>query len=629
MRIPRGSIVAAALIIVGGCSSPSGPPAGSAAAGSPAAASVAASASTADVSRDAVLTAFLATIPATTSHPPGRADVRADQMLASMDAGTTIGSNSVEILAVAAAAEDAVRVLAGPAADARSGVVYAVAIAALPTPSAPPPDNELREALEAALGSVGRPGYGSLHIADPPSTATQADGGLSGTAVLSQSIDLTIEGSVVHGEVEREIDTTVVDTKTGATVFDSTKKYLIKADFDVCPTAAGIVNASIDHTYDVDATAPAGPNGRVGTHFTGNVVSSSAFRGQVDDSAVLGAVTQDYDQSSKWKRTAAAAGGPELAHEGSFDTAITGIGDGVPAAHDWSVTVGDWSDISGTMSFGGDSTPETFNSTIFSAGLDFTTVDSSYVEAQQLFRSGRCLMVTSPTYDAKTPLEPEDQDSIQHSEHVQKGSSTPFQVGLQHRFGGSVKAAITATLSGAEKLDPLRVETPPGTLTYVAPNEDGKEAQVKLVAVSRQGIGTLVLAFDTKTGGWKLSGNAAGSSVHGQKCGGLGGVWPIVGQISSSGLTMDVTFSVTIDGATGAGTFTVKEVGTVAGGFVTTITGSGKASVVEQPDGTVRMTLDAINATSSVSVAGTTVSTTVPIPGGTYTWVSDDSCKAP
>ena len=120
-----------------------------------------------------------------------------------------------------------------------------------------------------------------------------------------------------------------------------------------------------------------------------------------------------------------------------------------------------------------------------------------------MWRDSRCVIVTSPTYIPESAFANNNKPT--HTEEVEKGSSTAFQVGLGHRFNQTVAAKITATLDGKESLDPDHLDKPPGKLTYVAPNEDGKDGIVKLESVSKQGIGRLTLTFHTGTKKLKVS----------------------------------------------------------------------------------------------------------------------------
>jgi len=83
-----------------------------------------------------------------------------------------------------------------------------------------------------------------------------------------------------------------------------------------------------------EATTVAGAGVRVGSHATDKLTSDSTFKGQVDDLATLGGVSQDYTKHEEWNRTASAAGGPESTSTGGFGVDAAGIQGGVPVAQD-------------------------------------------------------------------------------------------------------------------------------------------------------------------------------------------------------------------------------------------------------------------------------------------------------
>jgi hypothetical protein len=288
-----------------------------------------------------------------------------------------------------------------------------------------------------------------------------------------------------------------VEDASGTVVIKSTEAHTVVGTMNVCPTSAGLSVAKLEQTITLDATTMAGALGRVGTHSTGNIKSSSDFRGQVDDSATLGGVAQDYVHNEQWTRTAAAEAGPEAKHEGAIDVAYTGIGAGVPAEHDFTVNLGDFSSADGTVHSSGDATQQMINSTPIGAAWDYATMDQAFVAAQRLWRNSRCVMIAVPKYGAESPLEVAVQEIESHTEEVDQASENPFEAALRHRFGQSVSAPIEARLSGKEKLTPTSIAKPPGTLTYTAPNKDGQTARVRMKAISRQGIGILVIAFTT------------------------------------------------------------------------------------------------------------------------------------
>jgi hypothetical protein len=92
-----------------------------------------------------------------------------------------------------------------------------------------------------------------------------------------------------------------------------------------------------------------------------------------------------------------------------------------------------------------------------------------------------------------------DQQKPQNDEAVDPSSETKFSVSLKHRFEGAAPSApLIATLtSGAKSLAPNRIDGGSGSLTYKAPDEDGKKATATLQSTSKRGIGTLVLDFHT------------------------------------------------------------------------------------------------------------------------------------
>ena len=206
-------------------------------------------------------------------------------------------------------------------------------------------------------------------------------------------------------------------------------------------------------------------------------------------------MSQDYSHEEKFKRTASADGGPEQSQEGDLSLTIAGIGDGVPAESDsFLPTIGDWSSSTTTGTSSG-SIDSMMKRVPGSAATDYQTMQASYVEAQKVWRDTRCVIVTAPEYIQAAEFANNAKPT--HTEEVEKSSSTQFQVGLGHRYQQTVAAKITAQLDGKESLTPDVIPQPPGSLTYVAPDEDGQDGVVKLESVSRQGIGRLTLTFHT------------------------------------------------------------------------------------------------------------------------------------
>ena len=174
-----------------------------------------------------------------------------------------------------------------------------------------------------------------------------------------------------------------------------------------------------------------------------------------------------------------------------------------PGGEGFSPTIGDWSGATTSGTSTGAVTPGMTERLAGSAGSDFAIIQAAYAEAQKVWRDSRCVIVTAPAYIPASAFANNNKPT--HTEQVEKGSSTEFQVGLGHRFNQKVDTKITATLDGKESLDPDHLDKAPGQLTYVAPNEDGKDGIVKLESVSKQGIGRLALTFHTGSKKLKVS----------------------------------------------------------------------------------------------------------------------------
>ncbi len=441
----------------------------------------------------------------------GSEDPNLIAVIEAMDLPTVLGADARHILAVATAAEGAAAAKA-PFKPAFTGagerapavqIVSAMAILAS-IQGYPPPLVETRDYLSSNLGEIGKDGANTAHEDTGTQTASAADGGVASSSEVRTTLDITFEGSDVKVLTDRDVHTTATDSATGSPLLDSHIHYQVTAELDVCPSAAGIVKASSGHAYTAESSTFAGAGGRVSTHNTAGLTTSSTFVGHVDDAANLFNVTQNASVDGQFHRTAAAQGGPEASHEGTYTTAVTGINDGVPADHAWSITGSDWSEI-GSVDVGrtGDATADQIGDAAGSAAVDWATIDTSYVEAQRLWRDTRCVIVTAPTY---IPLSAYDHNARPtHTEEVAKDSTNKFEVGTGHRFDQKVTALIKATLDGKESLDPKEVSKPPGTLTYVADGEDDKTAIVDLISTSKQGIGRQRLLFHTSDEKLKVS----------------------------------------------------------------------------------------------------------------------------
>ena len=423
----------------------------------------------------------------------GDHDVVGDDLIAAMGIDEALGGEADQILGLAAGARDA-------------------ALAQLSTP--PPPlsgfrrrigandvmwllvKNDLPSLLDpATAGTADETATGS-----DESTSPTPGAGAGAVSTISQSITDSVVASQVQITIHRSESVVVTDAQ-GAVTFEKTDDRTVTGVMRVCPDISGVSNASMHAKIAIDATTHPGAAGRVGVHTVGHAETNSSFTGQVDDDAFLQTVNQDFTRTSDWKVTAAAQGGPAREHAGTLDVAFNGISTTADGAGEVSVQGMDLGGMTTDGSVTGDGTQDMLTNAIGGAALDLLAITPSYKEAQRLWRNGRCVVVAAPDYQAETPLRTDAQETSQHTENVDQASSTAFAVSLHHRFESSALAHdVVADLAAGDKsLDPPSLPNGAGTLTYVAPEENGKDATVRLSSKSNRGIGTLVLTFHTAT----------------------------------------------------------------------------------------------------------------------------------
>ena len=369
--------------------------------------------------------------------------------------------------------------------------------------SFPAPYAEFQTILVGGVAAIGLSGPNPYHEDLGTDKATQAAGGMTAVSERHTVMDATFAGSDVKVELDTDITTSVTDTASGDPVMTETRRATIAGELDGCPSAAGLVPGSLVVSSTEDASTFPGPGGRVGVHATGSQKRSSTFQGTSDDSATLGSVTQSFMSDEQYQRTASAAGGPDANQEGSVSFTASGINDGVPTGAEFAPTIGDWSSATTSGTTSGTVTPGMTGRLAGTAGSDYAIIQAAYAEAQKVWRDTRCVIVTAPGYIPDFAFANNNKPT--HTEEVVKGSTTTFQVGLGHRFGQKVDASIATTLEGDVSLDPDQVDHAPGTMTYVAPNEDGKDGVTRFESVSRQGIGRLTLTFHTGSKALKVS----------------------------------------------------------------------------------------------------------------------------
>jgi len=403
-------------------------------------------------------------------------DARLELFLDATGVAKALGARAAEIL-------DQVRKTRAAAADARKsgsahgGARFASVGAVLGESLVP----YYAEKLAASLDPLTKKS-GTL-----PASPTHTTNTLSGKDITTTTtLDVTETLSSSGARVTLKLDWawhTITKSAPGETLFEVNDRRTMDGGITVCPDGEGQVLASLDATTTFTGTTAT-------ENTTLDARTSSVFTGHVDDAAVLGSVTQTVQDKESVESS------------------------NVKGQHDMTFTMTYAADASGKFSSQPDASTAQGNLNVsdvsnaslaayatkaagWAIALDSTTIEPAYQNAQQLWRNGRCVMVTAPDYGAQTPIEVADQLKKQHDEEVDVSSETKFSVDLKHRFSGVVKAPVTAALSGDKKLDPTRVETTPSKLTYTAPGEEDNGATIQLRSVSKRGIGTLVIGFNT------------------------------------------------------------------------------------------------------------------------------------
>ena len=299
------------------------------------------------------------------------------------------------------------------------------------------------------------------------------------TTTLSVTEVYSGSGSEATATVHWTYSTITISTKPGGeTLLHLQDDRELVGTINVCPDGTGNVPAKLHMTTKI-ATEVAGVT------TTHNATADVEFSGSVSDSATLTSVTEKTKTETSWNGVSG-SGGVSANTSVTWSAADGGLLGGQMSSFDGSVVArGIASDAEASSAAGWDIAVSAF------------AMDASFRSAQTLWRAGRCVVVMAPDYNAETPIKVQEQTKSQHDEAVDQSSETKFAVKLRHRFeGGSLSQPITAALAGQKTLEPSRLEGA-GSLTYKAPDEEGKKATATLKSTSKRGIGTLVLDFHT------------------------------------------------------------------------------------------------------------------------------------
>ena len=147
---------------------------------------------------------------------------------------------------------------------------------------------------------------------------------------------------------------------------------------------------------------------------------------------------------------------------------------------------------------------------------------------------------------------------------------------VRHRIAGSeIPSKLTAALSGGQSVDPTKLAKTPGTLTYTAPNENGKSATILLTATSKRGKATLELSANTGGAAYRIVGGLDDWQTDTSVCDIMKPfalTSPILTVNFSGGLSGTYTYSGGPFGAAGGNSYTISlpdgvgKPGTMTGG---------------------------------------------------------------
>ena len=505
------------------------------------------------------------------------------------------------------------------AADGLSGQVDA-ATAAATTPNAVLASVRLpRVSGDVAAGAAPPPGMSlmgpwaaSMIIVDSPSSWDRAYsdshhtddeivlGPNKGTLKTDTTINVTPSGSRLVVDVQLK-QTGEVNDANGRLVFRINGTGHAHVDIQGCPDAQGIAQASMEFSSSED-------------YFVSSDAGRSGHSWQQDDTADARIFADDEANldhvSFDMKTNKAVKGGTRAAGANQSDLTDYTIDAGE------TVTLGqDGSGQSGAGTFNAHNVTKAEVNDAYHAAEQFIgiAVWTSAKAAEKFWRSGKCIDVV---------VDPAGGD-------VAANSTTSVTAKVRHKFeGNELNKPVEATVAGVKSIEPAGQRQPaPATFTYTAGPKPGDAGEVTFKSVSNRGIGETTVKF-TVGGGWKTESNGllqGEETFKGQKCDGLAGIWRIDGKVNNPGVKQTATWTATIDGTTLAGTYAYKSKTTTItplGSIVTTSTGTGAASIVAQPDGSLKMT---IGATSVVSTAAGQ-SLSIPIPDMFFTWTPGGTC---
>jgi hypothetical protein len=474
---------------------------------------------------------------------------------------------------------------------------------------------------EVAAGAAPPPGMSlmgpwaaSMIIVDSPSSWDRAysdsrhsDGEIvlganKGTIKTDTTTTVTPSGSRLVVDVQMK-QVGEVNDANGRLVFRINGSGHAHVDIQGCPDPQGVARASMEFSSSEDYFVSSDA-GRSGHSWQQDDTADASFF--ADDEANLDHVSFDMKTDKAVKGGTRAAG----ANQSDLTDYTIDAGETVTLGHDGSGQ-------SGAGTFNAHNVTKAEVNDAYHAAEQFIgiAVWTSAKAAEKFWRSGKCIDVV---------VDPAGGD-------VAANATTSVTAKVRHKFDGNeLNKPVEATVAGVTSIEPAGQRQPaPATFTYTAGPKPGDAGEVTFKSVSNRGIGETTVKFIVG-GGWKTESNGllqGEETFKGQKCNGLAGIWRVDGQVNNPGVKQTATWTATIDGTTLAGTYAYKSKTTTItplGSIVTTSTGTGPASIVAQPDGSLKMTIGATKVRSTANGQ----SLDIPVPEMFFTWTPGGTCPA-
>lgn len=415
-----------------------------------------------------VVLAFSGCVPAATeppAPPPGdqaaalagiERDLIAQQIATAVSAGDDISADRSAI-------EDAV---AAGLADANAEVSLATAVPEGGGQAVAP-----REGFQSAfaawslgLAMIGRTGQG------------QSVNGPSVRGDVTSTTTTQFTGQVIGPNALVDITITTDSSRPSGWTLRETSKF--RTELPLCPDVEGVVEFHMDFGVTTDSSS--GTGGTVAVADTARVNVQLTIDDDAKWSALSIGGSYVHDRQSS---------GPGLGAgvaEGSGSVSVTLGADGVSSSTDGDVT-----------------DQEEQESQAIGPLIVQTAAYVALAVASDKWNNGYCTKIIAEP--ASVVVDP--------------GATETIELSVQHKFEGTeLDDRITPTLVGEVSISPEERTESPFTITYVAPDEEGATATLKLESRSNRGVSRLDIPIRVKSPAYEINDTIADWHITGTIC---------------------------------------------------------------------------------------------------------------